>query len=139
MCVSVQKESHSVNVHRMAVPIELKLCWYSESWNNGSVYQQSTHMCLCIEFVCMCTEFVCIEFVCTEFVCTEFVCTEFVCTEFVGTEFDGQLNKLSTPFPARGFPTDTASSTLSKVQMWPQFNRGQKRMSITSYPRVQPL
>ena len=27
-----------------------------------------------------------------------------------------QLNKLSTPFPAGGFPPDTASSTRSEVQ-----------------------
>ena len=30
--------------------------------------------------------------------------------------------KLSTPFPAGGFPYDTASSTCPKAQTWPQFN-----------------
>ena len=34
-----------------------------------------------------------------------------------------QLNKLTTPFPAGGFPPDTASSTRPKAQSWPQFNR----------------
>ena len=33
-----------------------------------------------------------------------------------------QLNKLSTPFPAEGFPSDTTSSTRPKAQTWPQFN-----------------
>ena len=32
------------------------------------------------------------------------------------------LTSLSTPFPAGGSPSDTASSTLSKTQTWPQFN-----------------
>ena len=34
-----------------------------------------------------------------------------------------QLNKLSTSFPAGGFPRDVASSTRSKAQTWSQFNR----------------
>ena len=34
-----------------------------------------------------------------------------------------QLNKPTTPFPAGGFPPDTASSTRPKAQAWPQFNR----------------
>ena len=33
-----------------------------------------------------------------------------------------KCNKLSTPFPAGGFPPDTASSTCSKAQTWLQFN-----------------
>ena len=34
-----------------------------------------------------------------------------------------QLNKLTTPFPARGFPPDTASTTCPKAQAWLQFKR----------------
>ena len=34
-----------------------------------------------------------------------------------------QLNKPTTPFPAGGFPPDTASPTRPKAQAWPQFNR----------------
>ena len=33
-----------------------------------------------------------------------------------------QLNKPTTPFPAGGFPPDTASSTRPKAQAWLQFN-----------------
>ena len=38
-----------------------------------------------------------------------------------------QLNKLTTLFPAGGFPPDTASSTCRKAQAWPQFNRSFSR------------
>ena len=31
-----------------------------------------------------------------------------------------QVNNPTTPFPARGFPPDTASSTRPKAQAWPQ-------------------
>ena len=34
-----------------------------------------------------------------------------------------QLNIPTTPFPAGGFPPDTASSTRPEAQAWPQFYR----------------
>ena len=36
-----------------------------------------------------------------------------------------QLNKPTTPFPAGGFPPDTASSTLPNAQAWPCHNHNQ--------------